>query len=213
MGADSWYWFVAGDGQRSVRAGSLDSPQTTTVVESDAPAVYRGGYVLFQRGATLVAQAFDERTLSVEGEPRALTSEAAPGAVPHLAAFDASDTGMLVFHTTNSGIQGQQVWLDRRGSLLGTVPQSGGGELLNLALSTEATRAAAARMDPSTGNWDIWTVDLGSGIPTRVTTHPAIDSDPVWSPDDSAIAVRLAASRCAGDSTGCRSSTVASSCS
>jgi Tol biopolymer transport system component len=38
-------------------------------------------------------------------------------------------------------------------------------------------------MDPVTGNWDIWTIELDTGIQTRLTTDPAQDSDAVWSPD------------------------------
>jgi Tol biopolymer transport system component len=33
------------------------------------------------------------------------------------------------------------------------------------------------------GGSDIWTVDLARGVATRVTFDPALDVDPVWSPD------------------------------
>jgi Tol biopolymer transport system component len=182
------YWWVTADGERTVRVGSLDSRQTTAIVASDAPAVYTRGYLLFQRGATLVAQAFDERSLALIGEPQAITTEAAPGSISGLAFFDVSETGMLVFATTNGGVRGHHVWVDRRGGVLGTVPQLDGAELLNLSLSPDGTRVAGTRMDPSTGNWDIWTVDLQSGVPTRLTTQPGIDSEAIWSPDGSEIA-------------------------
>jgi Tol biopolymer transport system component len=38
-------------------------------------------------------------------------------------------------------------------------------------------------MDPQTGNWDVWTIDLARGIPSRATFDAAVDSDAVWSPD------------------------------
>ncbi len=38
-------------------------------------------------------------------------------------------------------------------------------------------------MDPQTGNWDIWIVDVLRGISSRLTSNPALDADPVWSPD------------------------------
>jgi hypothetical protein len=182
------YWAQAPDGQRTVRVGSLDSRLSTRIVESDAPAAYSAGYLLFQRGAALVAQPFDERTLTLSGEPQALTVEAAPGGVVGRANFSASDTGTLVFSTTNGGVRGRQTWLDRRGSVLGTLPQPGGGELLNVEISPDGASVAGTRMDPSTGNWDIWTVDVASATPTRRTRQPGIDSDAVWSPDGSELA-------------------------
>src|SRR4029077_2871999 len=138
---------------------------TNVVVASDAPAVYNAGYLLYQRGATLVAQPFDEGTRTLSGEPRALTSETASGSVLKQTSYDASEAGMLVFATTNGGVKGQQVWFDRSGNVLGTVPQPNGAELLNLALSPDGTQVLGNRMDPSTGNWDIWLVDLRSGTP------------------------------------------------
>jgi dipeptidyl aminopeptidase/acylaminoacyl peptidase len=182
------YLAVAPNGQRTVRAGSLDSRRTTSVVASDAAAIYTDGHLLFQRGAALVAQPFDEQTLTLSGEPRAITSEAAPGNVLAVAMFDVSRTGMLVYATTNGGVTGQPVWFDRRGNVLGAVPKPDGSELLNFNLSPDGTRVVGTRMDPSTGNWDIWMIDLGSGIPSRLTTQPGVDADAVWSPDGSQVA-------------------------
>lgn len=42
-------------------------------------------------------------------------------------------------------------------------------------------------MDPQTGNWDIWKVDLEQGTPSKLTTNDAQDTDPVWSPDGKEI--------------------------
>jgi dipeptidyl aminopeptidase/acylaminoacyl peptidase len=42
-------------------------------------------------------------------------------------------------------------------------------------------------MDPATGNWDIWVVDVRTGEFTRVTRQPGVDSDPMWSPDASEL--------------------------
>jgi hypothetical protein len=151
------YWTVTPDNQRIVRAGSLDTRETRQIVASDAPAVYSAGHLLFQRGATLVAQPFDERTLTLSGEPQAITAEAAPGGVVTIAVFDASDDRMLVFSTTNGGVRAVQNWVDRRGSIEGSLPRLDGAELLNVAVSPDGIRVAGTRMDRATGNWDLWT--------------------------------------------------------
>jgi WD40 repeat protein len=182
------YFSIGPDGRRTVRAGSLDVRETTHVVESDAPAVYAAGYLFFQRGATLIAQPFDDRTLTLSGDPQAVSVESAAGSVVGVAGFDVSDTGMLVFATTNGGVRATQNWIDRRGNLIGTLPAVDDAELLNLAISPDGTRAAGTRMDGASGNWDLWSIDLRSGTPTRLTRQPGIDSDPVWSPDGAALA-------------------------
>ena len=182
------YLTVTPDGQRTVRGGSLDSRETTRIVQSDAPAVYSAGYLLFHRGGTLVAQPLDERTLTLSGEPQAISTEAAPGGVITIASFDASDTGMLVFSTTNGGVRAAQNWVDRRGNVAGTLPLLDNGEWLNLAVSPDGMRVAGTRMDRATGNWDLWSIDLRSGTPTRLTRQPGVDSDPVWSPDGTELA-------------------------
>ena len=182
------YWAVTGAGQRTVRAGSIDSPETRHIVASDTRAIYSAGFLLFQRGATLVAQPFDERTLTLSGEPHAITTETAPGTPVTIAEFDASKSGTLAFVTTNGGVRAAQNWVDRDGKLEGSLPGLDGGELLNVALSPDGTRVAGTRMDPATGNWDLWVVDLRSGAPTRVTRQPGTDSDPVWSPDGAELA-------------------------
>jgi Tol biopolymer transport system component len=39
---------------------------------------------------------------------------------------------------------------------------------------------------------DLWLVDLTSGLPSRLTTHPALESSPAWSPDGRRIAYHSA---------------------
>ncbi len=135
------------------------------------------------RGAT-----FDHRTLTLSGEPQAITAEAAPGSVQTFARFDVSETGILAFGTTNGGQRGQANWVDRRGTVVSTLPQPPNSELLNPEMSPDGARVAGTRMDPATDNWDIWVVDVRTGGPTRVTRQAGIDSDPMWSPDGSALA-------------------------
>jgi Tol biopolymer transport system component len=60
-------------------------------------------------------------------------------------------------------------------------------EYLNPAISPDGGLVAVNRMDPQTGNWDIWIVDVERNVPTRLTSDPAVDADPIWSPDGTAI--------------------------
>jgi TolB protein len=45
-----------------------------------------------------------------------------------------------------------------------------------------------AYISSRTGNWEIYAVDVASGVERRLTNHPAADVAPVWSPDGKQLA-------------------------
>jgi Tol biopolymer transport system component len=78
----------------------------------------------------------------------------------------------------------QLTWFDRQGKRTGTVGDPGSTQGVSLAPS--GRRAAVFR--DTGGNVDLWTVDLTTGIVSRLTSDPADDTDPAWSPDERSIA-------------------------
>ena len=182
------YFVRMSGGPGEIRVGSLDSKQTTLVARADSAAVFSPeGYVAFLRGTTLVAQKFDPKTFVLAGSAVDIAPDAAPGMLSNAPSFDISGNGILTYLRTRAGYDGKLVWFDRAGNELGSVPQPAGIEHLNPSLSRDGKRLAVNRMDPATGNWDIWTIDLDTGIPTRLTTDPAQDADAVWSPDGNEV--------------------------
>ena len=182
------YFVSRSGGPGEIRVGSLDSKQTTLVGRADSAAVFSPeGYLVFLRGTTLVAQNFDPKVLALSGSAVDIAPDAAPGMLSNAPSFDISGNGILTYLRTRGGYDGKLVWFDRSGTELGSVPQPAGVEPLNPSLSRDGRRLAINRMDPVTGNWDIWTIDLDTGIPTRLTTDPAQDADAVWSPDGNEV--------------------------
>jgi Tol biopolymer transport system component len=57
------------------------------------------------------------------------------------------------------------------------------GPYSEIQIAPDGKRVAVAKQDQQTGNRDIWLLDIEHGVPTRFTFDPAIDRDPVWSPD------------------------------
>jgi Tol biopolymer transport system component len=172
-----------------IYAGSIDGGLRKHLVDSSEPAtVAPPGALLFVRGTALVAQQFDFETLTLRGQPTLVADDAAPGFLNGRAAFSASPTGVLAFVRSREGTRGKLAWFDHAGQPAGAIEQPDRIEYLNPAISPDGTRVAVNRADPQTGSWDIWTVDLVRGIRTRITFNEANDSDPVWSPDGTAIA-------------------------
>jgi len=79
----------------------------------------------------------------------------------------------------------QLVWVDRQGQPLGDLDTPEGS--LFPVLSPDESRLALEVPDAASGTGDVWTIDLGRGIKTRITVDPAADGTPLWSPDGTRI--------------------------
>jgi serine/threonine protein kinase len=179
--------FPAGNADAGVYVGSLDSepeqqsktPLFTTARASIswAPSADSGkGRLLYWRDNVLYARTFNDRQLTLEGEPRAIVDQVGYSSGPAFAMFSATANTLVYRRGTSRDLE--LTWLDRNGKVVGTVGEA--GRYLILRLSPDGTRAAVAKLD---SNLDVWLVDLKSGASTRFTFDPANDSNPIWSPD------------------------------
>jgi Tol biopolymer transport system component len=141
--------------------------------------MYAAGQLLFQRGSSVFARPFDSERLSFTGPERLVTAQAA--------FFSVSDTGTVAYKPERPTIS-QVTWFDRRGRRTGTLAEP--GPYQQVVLSPRGRRATVVRTDTedSRGNRDLWDMDLTSGVVSRLTTDPALDSDPSWSPDERRLA-------------------------
>jgi len=194
---DRFLYFVASDDSniQGVYASSLRSPgQRRLILRTDAKAVYvpprasYPGYLLWMQDQTLLAQRFDVSSLQVQGDPVSVAE--AIGRLPPVpirAAFWASDAGTLIYFT-NPAITRPLVWMSRQGKPIGDAAPA--DTLVGpIALAPDAKRVAVTRTGPSSlANFDVWWRDLDRGVMTRLTSDPARDQNPVWSPDGKWIA-------------------------
>jgi Tol biopolymer transport system component len=77
------------------------------------------------------------------------------------------------------------VWVDRSGRPEGTLGDS--GPYRQIALSPDERSLAFSRTDLATGRPVLWTVDLASGVTSRLTFGDAATDDPIWSPDSRSV--------------------------
>ncbi|MGE5837858.1 MAG: protein kinase domain-containing protein [Acidobacteriota bacterium] len=169
---------------------SIDSGRPTKLLESDSPAGFAApDRLLFVRGASLFTQRLDLSVLTLTGTPELVDSGIVPS---HLferqqMTISASTSGVLAYPAPRGGSAGQLRWFDRAGKAGESIESPPDAEYINPAISPDGTMVAANRVDPQTGRWDIWYVDTRHGGPSKLTTNPADDFDPVWSPDSKEI--------------------------
>jgi Tol biopolymer transport system component len=83
------------------------------------------------------------------------------------------------------GVQGRLTWFDRQGKVVGTAGEP--GLYRTLSISRDGKSVAFERTDPQTQNRDLWRIDFAGGAAARLTSDPAWEAFPTWSPDDSRI--------------------------
>ena len=151
-----------------------------------APSMdHGGGYLLFVRDGTLLAQPFDSRRMELKGQASVLAervNDNSVGSAGGHGAFSASANDVLVFQPRATRDR-QLTWYDRAAKVLGTVGEP--GLYLKVALSPDGSRAALSKGFGLAAN--IWLQDLSRGATTRFTFGPTTEASFVWSPDGNRI--------------------------
>ena len=165
---------------------SLDVVGTRKIMDDATSAVSAAGHLFYSRGAGVFARPFDSRRLEFSGAEVRVTEQAGVVSV--------ADDGTIVYRSDDESVS-RLTWFDRSGKRTGTVGEP--GPYHQVVLSPRGRHATVVLPDPHaplmttpnrTGNaWDLWDADLTSGIFSRLTTNPAHDSDPSWSPDERAL--------------------------
>jgi serine/threonine-protein kinase len=178
---DGQHFLLSKAGDPALYVASLDSMGMQRVMEDGSAAVYAAGHLLFLRNASLFVRPFDPARLTFTGPEWLLA--------PRAAFFSVSDNGMVVYRPDRT-VGSRLAWFDRRGRRTDALAEP--GPYTQVVLSPGGRRAMLVRRDTrgtqTLGNSDLWEVDLTSGILSRVTSDPAPDTDPSWSPDERHVA-------------------------
>jgi len=182
-------YYQAGSAQGSgIVVASIDGGGPTRVVAADSTGIYdaRTGRLLFARQGTLMAQAFNVKTFTLENEPVPIAERVEAGGLSGFPSFSVSDTGVLAYGTGGGTASALQlVWIDRQGKAVGTVGPP--GNYRGIDISPDGGRVAAYQYDGQGG--DIWIMDVLRGATSRFTFDASqLNSSPVWSPDGTQIA-------------------------
>jgi hypothetical protein len=171
-----------GSGSAQIAAADLRTGTYKVLVRGGSHAHYVStGHLIYGVDGTLRAVAFNLGRLEVVGTPVPVLDgvvTTAQGA----ADFSVAANGSLLYVPGAAGAGGRNavVSVDRQGRvspLSGVPPDS----YRDVRVSPDGTRLALATAD------DVWVYDLAKTTRSRLTTDPANDTRPLWTPDGSRI--------------------------
>ena len=154
------------------------------LVEGASQARYSpSGHLVFARGGSLFAVAFDPRSLEVRGNPMQVVHSVATNVGSGAVQFSIAGTGAALWAPGGLSASYEIVWVDRDGvESPVAIPPAPYGEL---SLSPDGRRVAL--VGGQSGISDLWIADLERGAVNRLTFGEVVRS-PVWTPDGSRVA-------------------------
>jgi serine/threonine protein kinase/Tol biopolymer transport system component len=167
----------------AIFVGSLDSTPPTRLVAANVQAEFaEPDLLLYLREDTLTAQRLDLARLTLVGDPMRVAGPVFVNAPNGIAGISVSDNGVLMYRP-GGGMGLQAAWVDRSGTIVRRFGMT--GDVRNVSLSPDGRLMA---LHGPAGGGDIWITDLERGTDTRFTLDPAMDNNPVWSPDGRRLA-------------------------
>lgn len=179
-------------GESCIRIGSLDATTSKPLVRAETSALYapvlggRSRCLLFIHNHSLMAQALDEQTWELRGDPEMIAPEINYRRWGQ-AGVSISNEGLLLYRTGTTSSH-QFTWVDRRGSPVSTVgPRNSfaSSPHYSFNLSPDEHQLAIHRHDdPDTPLPTIWVMDLfRGGVLWRFTEPGDAQAEfcPIWS--------------------------------
>ena len=178
--------FFRGDAQKpDLWLASLDpNEKPRNLGDFGTHPSYSQGHILSVVNGVLMARPFDVARGEFSGDAFRLKVQLANRVMwGYLNTnYSANAQGMLVY-PPEVNMRSELRWRDRAGKHLGTLGPP--GEYYTPRISPDGKRVAFSRRENN--NSDLWVADLSTGSFTRLTFDPAIDENPVWSPDGAAV--------------------------
>ena len=169
--------------KEGIYTADLESRQTRMVLPVRSLFEYSpAGYILYNRQQAIMAQRFDARKLTVNGDSLPVVDRAGEFNSVWGATASVSANGMLAYSRPVNRAA-QLHWYAREGNKLGSIA---GARNYNQLIISPDGRRVAVELDGTekTPNRTIWLLELSTGILSPFTPNTdVLHADPVWSPD------------------------------
>ena len=151
------------------------SESRSEIPHATSPQLAGPGAIVFAQGRTLVGASFDAQPARVIGEPVALGVEVQTTLYSGAPMYAVAQNGTLVYAPAAGGRR--LIWVDRHGR---EDPIKGDERMYShLRLSPDGQRIATYVAD---ADRDIWILGVDGSLVQKLTSGPARDAMPVWSP-------------------------------
>ncbi len=175
---------------RGIYLGSVDGPAPVRLVDDEtAPAFAQSGdgtgWLVFVRGATLLAQRLDTAKRALDGEPIALGQRLAIGMTVRNGAYGASPA-LLVYRSGHAFVNKSLTWFDRNGRGVGVVETD--TAFGHLSLSPDGHTLASEHFNLDSNLMELWLTDLRRNLARPLLVKPYSVGQPVWAPDGTRLA-------------------------
>ena len=164
---------------------SLETGQVRILLEGGSYARYSPtGHILYARGSTLFAVAFDPDALAIEGTPFEVVDDLAFDSATGGAQFSVSDEGTLAYLPAfTDSWRFRLAWLVRSGAVEPLDLEQ--PDVSDGVVSPAGDRIAATVLG---ANDATWIYNLADNTSVRLTFTAGNDQVPIWSPDGTRIA-------------------------
>jgi eukaryotic-like serine/threonine-protein kinase len=169
----------------AICVASLDGKIYKRLLAGVSNAAFASGYLLYMRENSLMAHSFDPDALELKGDPFPISESVQFNARWSIATFSVSRTGVLVHRVGSAAIIPDLVLVDPKGKMIASLGQP--EIFVNARLSKDLRKIAMDLYDVKIRNSDVYLYEIGRGVNTRFTFDPAVDMNPIWSPDGNRV--------------------------
>jgi serine/threonine protein kinase/Tol biopolymer transport system component len=180
------YYQRAGDANfQGIFVGELgQTSHSARVLAISGMAVYSDRHLAYVRDGVLFVQAFDERTFKVSGEAIRIADHVGYFSGSFGYSAIAAAGGVLAYGPAVDTATALE-WFTRDGKSAGRLGKP--GVYTSPRFSFDQKTVAVAASGETMAERDLWNFDVARNAPSRMTSDPAADWFPAWSPDGSQI--------------------------
>ena len=169
----------------AIMVASIDGTVNKRLLAGTSNVAYASGHLLYMRENSLMAHPFDPDVLELKGDPFPIGEGVHFNARFSVATFSVSHTGILVYQGHSSSSTPELTLMDLKGKK--TLSLRNAEIFVSARLSRDGRRIAMDLYHTGARNSDIWLYEVDRGVNTRFTFDPAVEWNPVWSPDGSRV--------------------------